>query len=195
MSLVHLTDPSQLDALLAEPLVVLGFFGSFSATAVQAQPAFEEFAAQAEVPVVLVDVGAVKGVHTRFEVTTVPSAVTVQGERVIRRATGVHEAEGWSRALLPHESAVAVIGEDGPRRPSVTVYTSPTCVWCGRVKDYLRQQGVTFREIDVSQDQAAAQALVARSGQMGVPQVEIGHEIVVGFDRPRIDRLLGLQAA
>ena len=197
MSLVPVSDAAQLDAALAsagDQPVVVGFFGAFSALATQARPDFEAFAAQAEGPVLLVDVGQVKGLHARFGVSTVPAAVTVKDGQVIRRAAGRQDAQGWSRALLPHDSVVASPA-GGPRRPPVTVYVSPTCVWCGRVKDYLRQQGVTFREIDVSVDPAAAQALVARSGQMGVPQVEIGHEIVVGFDKPRLERLLGLQAA
>lgn len=197
MSTLSIQSAEQLDAALAaagDQPVVIGFFGTFSALATQALPDFEAFAGQAEVGVLLVDVGQVKGLHGRFGVSTVPAAVTVQGGQVIRRAAGRQQAEGWARALLPHDSAVAAPAA-GARRPAVTVYVSPTCVWCGRVKDYLRQHGVAFREIDVSVDAAAAQALVARSGQMGVPQVEIGHEIVVGFDKPRLERLLGLQAA
>ncbi|MCK6506928.1 glutaredoxin [Myxococcota bacterium] len=197
MSLFPITDAAQLDAALAsagDSPVVVGFFGAFSALATQARPAFEAFAEDADAPVLLVDVGEVKGLHARFGVSAVPAAVTVQGGQVIRRAAGRQDAEAWARALLPHESAV-VAPAGGAVRPPVTVYVSPTCVWCGRVKDYLRQHGVRFREVDVSVDPAAAQALVARSGQVGVPQVEIGHEIVVGFDKPRLERLLGLQAA
>ena len=196
MSLHLVTDASQLDATLdgAAGLVIIGFFGSFSALSDQARPAFEAFAAAQEGPVLLVDVGQVKGLHSRFGVDRVPAAVAVEEGRVIRRAQGNHDAEGWERALLPHEGAV-LVAADGSRGPSVTVYTSPTCVWCDRVKSWLREQAVPFREIDVARDPGAAEALVARSGQMGVPQIEVGHEIVVGFDKPRLQRLLGLQAA
>lgn len=196
MSLHPISDPAELERHLAAPRVVLGFFGAFSALAERARPAFEVFGASAGVPVLLVDVGVVKGVHGRFGVSTVPAAVTVEDGRVIRRAVGLHEAEGWERALLPHEGAVpAAAGEAAPRHPPVTVYTTPTCVWCTRVKAHLDASAVRYREVDVSRDKAAADALVARSGQMGVPQVEIGAEIIVGFDRARIDRLLGLQPA
>ena len=74
----------------------------------------------------------------------------------------------------------------------VVVFSTPTCPWCDRVKAYLRQQRVPFREVDVSRDPAAARDLVRRTGQMGVPVVEIGGKPVIGFDRVRIDRLLGL---
>ena len=77
----------------------------------------------------------------------------------------------------------------------VLVFTTPTCPWCVRAKQYLRQRNVSFREVDVSRDVAAARDLVRRTGQMGVPVVEIDGRPVVGFDKPRIDRLLGLSSA
>ena len=82
--------------------------------------------------------------------------------------------------------------EGAKRQPRVVVFSTPTCPWCDRAKAYLRQQKVAFREVDVSRDQAAARDLVRRTGQMGVPVVEIGGKPVVGFDRAKIDRLLGL---
>lgn len=77
----------------------------------------------------------------------------------------------------------------------VLVFTTPTCPWCTRAKAYLRGRGVPFREIDVSQDPAAARDLVRRTGQMGVPVIEIDGRPIVGFDQARIDQLLGLTAA
>ncbi|MDA8332615.1 MAG: glutaredoxin family protein [Candidatus Dormibacteraeota bacterium] len=74
----------------------------------------------------------------------------------------------------------------------VLVFTTPTCPWCQRAKQYLRQQRVPYREVDVSRDAAAARDLVRRTGQMGVPVVEIDGRPVVGFDQRAIDRLLGL---
>ena len=80
------------------------------------------------------------------------------------------------------------------RQPKVLVFTTPTCPWCVRVKRYLTEQKITFREVDVSRDQAAAKDLVRRTGQMGVPVVEIDGRPVIGFDKPRIDRMLGLSS-
>jgi glutaredoxin 3 len=79
------------------------------------------------------------------------------------------------------------------RTHRVLVFTTPTCPWCSRAKAYLREQHVPFREIDVSRDAAAARDLVRRTGQMGVPVIEIDGRPVVGFDRPQISRLLGLR--
>jgi glutaredoxin-like YruB-family protein len=75
----------------------------------------------------------------------------------------------------------------------VLVFTTPTCPWCNRAKSYLRTRGVPFREIDVSRDASAARGLVRRTGQMGVPVIEIDGRPIVGFDQGRIDGLLGLR--
>jgi len=74
----------------------------------------------------------------------------------------------------------------------VTLYTTQSCPWCVRVKNYLRQHGVPFREVDVGRDPHAAMDLVRRTGQTGVPQLTINGTHVVGFDKTKIDRLLGL---
>ncbi len=78
------------------------------------------------------------------------------------------------------------------KQPRVIIFTTPTCSFCRAAKKYLRQRGIRFREVDVSRDPAAARDMVRRSGQQGVPVIQIGNKIVVGFDRPKIDRLLGL---
>lgn len=80
-----------------------------------------------------------------------------------------------------------------PRAHRVLVFTTPTCPWCQRAKTYLRGRGVSFREVDVSRDPAAARDLVRRTGQMGVPVIEIDGRPIVGFDQARIDALLGLR--
>ncbi len=74
----------------------------------------------------------------------------------------------------------------------VIVFSSPTCVWCTRAKTYLQTHGVPFRDVDVSRDPAAARDLVRRTGQMGVPVIEIDGLPIVGFDQARIDSALGL---
>jgi glutaredoxin-like YruB-family protein len=74
----------------------------------------------------------------------------------------------------------------------VTVYSTPTCSWCNTLKSYLRKHQVPFTDIDVSKDQRAADELVKRSGQMGVPQTDINGQMVVGFEQKRLNQLLEL---
>lgn len=72
----------------------------------------------------------------------------------------------------------------------VVVYTTPTCGYCHQVKQYLSQRGVTFTERDVAADPQAAAEMVRLSGQRGVPVIVMDSQVVVGFDRPRLDQLL-----
>jgi glutaredoxin 3 len=74
----------------------------------------------------------------------------------------------------------------------VTVFSTPTCPYCNMAKRYLRDRGIRFRDVDVSRDMAAARDLIRRSGQMGVPVIDVDGRLVIGFDRARLDRLLGL---
>ena len=63
----------------------------------------------------------------------------------------------------------------------ITVYTLPTCPWCLKLKAWLKQKGVQYKDIDVSSDDAADE-MIRKSGQMGVPQTEINGKMIVGFD-------------
>jgi len=75
---------------------------------------------------------------------------------------------------------------------SVKIYSTPTCPWCVRVKQFLEDNNVAFQNYDVSTDKAMADEMVRKSGQMGVPVVDIEGEIIVGFDKERIKAALGL---
>lgn len=78
------------------------------------------------------------------------------------------------------------------RQPRVIVFSTPTCPHCRHAKQYLRQKNVQFRDVDVSQDMQAARDMVRRSGQQGVPVIDIDGKIIVGFNRAKIDQLLGI---
>lgn len=72
----------------------------------------------------------------------------------------------------------------------VKVYTTSWCVYCRMAKEYFRGKGVDFEEINVEENREAATALVERTGQAGVPVIEIGQQTILGFDRERIDLAL-----
>lgn len=69
----------------------------------------------------------------------------------------------------------------------IKVYSTPTCPWCAKLKEFLKEKGVEFDDIDVSQDQDAAQRMMEKSGQMGVPQTEIKGRFIVGFDKEALE--------
>lgn len=78
---------------------------------------------------------------------------------------------------------------------TVTVYTTNTCPWCVRAKDFLKQKGVPFQEKNVERDPLAARELMQQTGQMGVPVITAGSEVIVGFDRGRLEQLAKRYAA
>ncbi len=78
-------------------------------------------------------------------------------------------------------------------QPRVIVFSTPTCAFCNQAKSYFRQKGIRFTDVDVSRDPAAARDMVRRSGQQGVPVIDIGGRLIVGFNRPKIDQLLGIK--
>jgi glutaredoxin-like YruB-family protein len=69
----------------------------------------------------------------------------------------------------------------------VKVYSTPTCPWCQKVKEYLSEKKIEFDNIDVSKDEKARNDMIEKSGQMGVPVVDIKGKIIVGFDKDAID--------
>ena len=83
--------------------------------------------------------------------------------------------------------------DETKKQPKVIVFSTPTCSYCNAAKSYFRQKGVKFRDVDVSRDPAAARDMVRRSGQQGVPVIDIGGKVIIGFDRPKINQLLGLK--
>lgn len=74
----------------------------------------------------------------------------------------------------------------------VRVYSTPTCPYCVKVKDYLKNKNISFEHIDVSSDEQGLQEMIRVSGQMGVPVVLIDGDVIVGFDKDKIDAKLGL---
>ncbi len=77
-------------------------------------------------------------------------------------------------------------------QPRVIIFSTPTCSFCNMAKKYFNEKGIKFRDVDVSRDPIAARDMVRRSGQQGVPVIDIGGKIVVGFDRVKINRYLGI---
>jgi len=74
----------------------------------------------------------------------------------------------------------------------VKVYSTPTCPWCTRTKDFLSSNNIEFENIDVSSDTEASREMIEKSGQMAVPVIDIDGTIVVGFDEAKLRELLNL---
>jgi len=74
--------------------------------------------------------------------------------------------------------------------PKVKLYSTPACVYCVTLKRFLEEKKIEFQEIDISEDKKAAEEMIEKTGQMGVPVIEIDDQIVVGFDRDKIKKIL-----
>lgn len=72
------------------------------------------------------------------------------------------------------------------------MYTTPTCVYCKSAKEFFKQHNVAFAEKDVVVDLQARDAMVKKSGQLGVPVIDVDGNIVIGFDRRKLEKLLGV---
>jgi len=75
---------------------------------------------------------------------------------------------------------------------NVTVYSTPTCPYCHMTKDFLAENKVEFKDINVAEDQKAAQEMIEKSGQMGVPVIDVDGRIIVGFDKDALKKDLNL---
>lgn len=75
---------------------------------------------------------------------------------------------------------------------NVTVYSTSTCPFCIRAKQYLKDNNIQFTEYDVGSDPDKAEEMIKKSGQMGVPVIEVDDKIVIGFDKEKIKEILGL---
>ena len=76
--------------------------------------------------------------------------------------------------------------------PKIKVYSTPTCPYCFTLKEFLKEHNIKFEDIDVFQDKSGRDDMIKKSGQMGVPVVDIDGQIIVGFDKEKICQLLNI---
>ncbi len=76
---------------------------------------------------------------------------------------------------------------------NVKVYSTPTCPWCAKTKEFLKANKIAFTDVDVSTDKKGTEEMVSKSGQMGVPVIDIDGKILVGFDEGKLKSSLNLK--
>jgi len=151
-----------------------------------------EIDTDADYPVYAADVNQVRDIHGRLNVDSVPSLVVFKQEKIVNIVKGCQTGSAYESVLEGREIGSVLKGITTKTR-QVTVYSTPTCTWCNTLKTYLKENKVTFRDINVASDTAAAEAMVRKSGQQGVPQTEINGQMIVGFDKTRINQLLDIK--
>ena len=138
------------------------------------------------------DVSQVRDIHPNYPVNSVPSLLVFENGEFRNVIKGCNE-NNYYQTLFEDAAFAAIAAEEGNVQKSVTIYSTPTCSWCTTLKNYLRKNRIHYTEVDVSRDQSAAEEMVRRSGQQGVPQTEINGEMIVGFDKARINELLEIK--
>lgn len=76
---------------------------------------------------------------------------------------------------------------------NITIYTTPTCVYCKMTKSLFKDNNVAYEEKDVAADEKAREEMIQKSGQLGVPVIDIDGQIVVGFDKDKLSQLVGVK--
>lgn len=74
----------------------------------------------------------------------------------------------------------------------VKIYTTPTCAYCHAAKEFFKENNVAFQEHDVFADEKAREEMIQKTGQLGVPVIDVDGQIVIGFDKSKLKQLLGL---
>jgi glutaredoxin-like YruB-family protein len=138
------------------------------------------------------NVSEVKDIHTKYNVTTVPTLLIFEQSKYINLAKGCNSSE-YYKSIFDEISIFKKTETEQKAQKRVTVYSTPTCTYCTQIKKYFIEKGIKFTDIDVSKNTKAAEEMVKRSGQQGVPQTNINGQIVIGFDRLKINSLLGIE--
>lgn len=138
------------------------------------------------------DVNKVRDIHHRLRVETAPSLVVFNQGRVVNIIKGCQTESAYGSIMSGREIG-SVMTDVTKQTRQVTVFTTPTCSWCTTLKTYLNEHQVSYREVNVASDTAQAEAMVRKSGQQGVPQTEINGQMIVGFDKARINQLLDIK--
>ena len=139
-----------------------------------------------------VDVTRVADIHTEYGITTAPTLLRFEKGQLRNAIKGCH-SPSYFRSVITGTGFTGIPAEEGKPQKRVTVYSTPTCTFCNSLKTYLRENQVPFTDVDVSRDQNRAEEMVKKSGQQGVPQTDINGQVIVGFDREKINRLLEIR--
>lgn len=125
----------------------------------------------------------------QYGVMSIPTVIFFKDGKKVSQRVGVSQKNEYEDSIKKALSHVSTAKGTGGK---VKVFSTPTCPYCHMAKAYLKDKKISFEDIDVSADQTQARAMVEKSGEMGVPQLWIGDQIVIGFNKPVIDELLGL---
>jgi len=142
-----------------------------------------------EIKVYSADVTKVRDIHIRFGISSVPSLLVFNKGDFENNIKGCNDSS-YYKAIMENAVYYAKSAAAGKEVKRVTVYSTPSCSWCNTLKSWLQKNGIRYTDIDVSRDIRAAEELVRRTGQQGVPQTDINGQMVTGFNQAMLKELL-----
>lgn len=143
------------------------------------------------IDVMTANISEVRDIHEKYGVSSVPTLMIFKGNKFVKAEKGCNE-ESFYKSLFESSLYTSTSSDKEKPQKRVKVYSTPSCSWCTTLKKHLDLNGIKYTDIDVSRNQNAAEEMVKKSGQQGVPQTDIGGQIIVGFDKKRINSLLGI---
>jgi len=173
-------------------LLLVVFYTDTSQKSLQAVEALSKLKEQnQDADIYKVNAKQVTDIHPEFNISSVPTLLVFRHGKPAEYIYGV-QTEAFYSKILEKFHAASVDSTEGNSGHRVTVYTTPTCPYCTNVKRYLEENNVRYTEVDVASDPSAAQELMSRTGQQGVPQTEIDGQFVIGYNTAELDKLLNL---
>jgi glutaredoxin-like YruB-family protein len=170
------------------------FYTESSQKSLQALEDLKNFAqTKKDIPVYSINASVVRDIHPAYEITSVPAILAFKDGKKIHLIYGLQNKEFYENIMAETEPSPSHSHDSAKKMNRIVVYTSDGCPWCNKAKEYLKGLKITFREVNVSRNQTEAERLVKRTGQMGTPQLDINGSYVVGFDKNKIDNLLGIR--
>jgi glutaredoxin-like YruB-family protein len=142
--------------------------------------------------ILTVDVNTVKDIHPQYGITSVPTFLVLDGDKVKNSVKGCQTSQFYEHIIQEKGAKLNSNKSEGKQQKRVTVYSTPTCTYCNKLKQYLNKHGIRYTDINVAADMNAAREMVKRSGQQGVPQTDINGQIIIGFDTAKISKLLDI---
>jgi glutaredoxin-like YruB-family protein len=138
------------------------------------------------------DVNNVRDIHPVYNITSAPVLLSFEDGIFKNTYKGCNEPNFYTSVFERNFYVGQHKDENEKPQKRVTVYSTPSCSWCTTLKNHLNVHGIKYTDVDVSKDQKAAEAMTKKSGQQGVPQTDINGQIIVGFDKNKINSLLGI---
>lgn len=172
-------------------VVVADFYADWCNPCKMLSPLLHQMSAEnkdTHVKFVKINVDQEQELAGKYGVMSIPTVIFFKDGKKVMQRVGVAQKNDYEEGIKKALSHVPA--PKGSQK--VKVFSTPTCPYCQMAKAYLKEKNITYEDIDVSQDHTQARAMIERSGEMGVPQLWINDEVVIGFNKPVIDQLLEL---